>query len=65
MEDYVVWHYGRLYPFSGISYEKMVQKKDPVNGTQCAIVPWKVFSNKIRSNNGRYKEQGNMKEKKL
>jgi len=24
-----------MYPFSGISYEKIVQKKDPGNGMQC------------------------------
>jgi hypothetical protein len=27
---------GRSYPFSGISYEKIVQEKDPGNGTQSA-----------------------------
>jgi hypothetical protein len=27
---------GRSYPISGISYEKIVQKKDPGNGTQSA-----------------------------
>ena len=37
------WHYGRLYPFSGISYEKRVQKKDPGNGTQSAIVPYIIL----------------------
>jgi hypothetical protein len=25
-----------MYPFSGISYEKIVQKKDPGNCWQCA-----------------------------
>lgn len=24
-----------MYPYSGISYEKIVQKKDPGNGMQC------------------------------
>jgi hypothetical protein len=27
---------GRSYPFSGISYEKIVQEKDPGNDTQSA-----------------------------
>ena len=31
---------GTLYPFSGISYEKIVQKKDPGNDPQCALVPY-------------------------
>jgi hypothetical protein len=25
-----------MYPFSGISYEKIVQEKDPGKGWQCA-----------------------------
>jgi hypothetical protein len=29
-----------LNPFSGKSYEKIVQEKEYGNGTQCAIVPY-------------------------
>jgi hypothetical protein len=37
------WHYGTLYLFSGKSYEKIVQKKDPGNCTQSAIVPYIIL----------------------
>jgi hypothetical protein len=32
-----------MYPFSGISYEKSVQKKDPGNGMQCDASDAKKF----------------------
>jgi len=38
-----LWRYGTLYPFSGKSFIRIEQKKDPGNGTQSVLVPGVVL----------------------